>query len=248
MEWMQAHSLVPIAAVVLYAVAILAGKSYFASRDRWNWRYSLAAWNLALSLFSWVGMIRTLPALLHMLLTMSLKDTMCRDPKVSYGSGSTGLWVQLFILSKFPELLDTLFIIIHKKKLIFLHWYHHMTVLLYCWHSYVMKAPYGIFFVVMNYTVHATMYGYYCLMAMRMRPKWFNPMVVTAMQISQMIIGVGVTMAGFYYFKTYPDDCSIQPENNTAAFVMYGSYLFLFLQFFVGRYVHQHQPKKTKSA
>lgn len=53
------------------------------------------------------------------------------------------------------ELVDTFFIVIHKKKLIFLHWYHHITVLLYCWHSYVTTSPPGIFFVVMNYGVHA---------------------------------------------------------------------------------------------
>ena len=53
------------------------------------------------------------------------------------------------------ELLDTFFIVIHKKKLIFLHWYHHVSVLLYCWHSYVYKAPLGILFCVMNYGVHS---------------------------------------------------------------------------------------------
>jgi hypothetical protein len=34
--------------------------------------------------------------------------------------------------------------VIHKKPLIFLHWYHRITVLLYCWHSYVTKSSRGI--------------------------------------------------------------------------------------------------------
>lgn len=146
----------------------------------------------------------------------------------------------------FSELIDTFFIVVHKKPLIFLHWYHHITVLLYCYHSYVTTSPPGIFFVVMNYSVHASMYGYYFLMAMKMRPKWFNPIVITIFQISQMIVGVAVTLAGFYYYKTDPT-CGIEKENNTAAFVMYGSYLFLFLQFFFGRYFKKKGWKKQKS-
>jgi len=133
------------------------------------------------------------------------------------------------------ELIDTFFIVIHKKKLIFLHWYHHITVLLYCWHSYVTKSPPGIFFVVMNYAVHAIMYFYYFLMATKSKPKWFQAVYITAAQISQMVVGVAVTLTGFYYYKTDPE-CMIEADNNTAAFVMYGSYLFLFLQFFFGRY------------
>jgi elongation of very long chain fatty acids protein 6 len=140
------------------------------------------------------------------------------------------------------ELIDTFFIVIHKKPLIFLHWYHHITVLLYCWHSYVTTSPPGISFVVMNYSVHASMYGYYFLMAMKLRPKWFNPMIITGFQISQMVVGVAVTLVGFYYYNT-DSECRIEKENNTAAFVMYGSYLFLFLQFFIGRYF---APKKQK--
>jgi hypothetical protein len=114
-------------------------------------------------------------------------------------------------------------------------------VLLYCWHSYVTTSPPGIFFVVMNYSVHAVMYFYYFLMAIRRKPKWLNPMVVTVSQISQMVVGVAVTLAAFYYYRT-DATCNVTAENNTAAFVMYGSYLFLFLQFFVGRYIVQ-KPK-----
>jgi elongation of very long chain fatty acids protein 6 len=105
----------------------------------------------------------------------------------------------------------------------------------------VTTSPPGIFFVVMNYSVHASMYGYYFLMAMKLRPKWFNPILITIFQISQMVVGVIVTLVGFYFYKTDPT-CGIGKENNTAAFVMYGSYLFLFLQFFFGRYF---KPKMT---
>mmetsp|Transcript_18350 Transcript_18350/g.27735 ORF Transcript_18350/g.27735 Transcript_18350/m.27735 type:complete len:99 (+) Transcript_18350:674-970(+) len=98
----------------------------------------------------------------------------------------------------------------------------------------------------MNYSVHASMYFYYFLMAIRMRPKWLNPMIITTFQISQMIVGVAVTLTGFYYYST-DETCMIEKENNTAAFVMYGSYLFLFLQFFIARYYKAQTNKKKRA-
>jgi len=41
-----------------------------------------------------------------------------------------------FCFSKLPELIDTVFIVLRKQPLIFLHWYHHASVLIYCWFSY----------------------------------------------------------------------------------------------------------------
>jgi len=99
---MQNNPMIPVMACILYGVFIVAGKAYFRNKERWNWKYTMAFWNLALSTFSGIGMLRTLPQLLHNLYTMSLRDNLCNDPRVTYGSGSTGLWVQLFILSKFP--------------------------------------------------------------------------------------------------------------------------------------------------
>lgn len=44
-----------------------------------------------------------------------------------------------------PELVDTLFIVLRKKPLIFLHWYHHITVLLFCWHAFAtLSARYAL--------------------------------------------------------------------------------------------------------
>jgi elongation of very long chain fatty acids protein 6 len=141
------------------------------------------------------------------------------------------------------ELIDTLFIVVHKKKLIFLHWYHHVTVLLYCWHSYVTSSPTGVFFCGMNYGVHSIMYFYYFLMAIKIKPPW--AMLITTLQISQMIVGVILTALGFIYVGSSPN-CWISAENNRAAFCMYGSYLALFLQFFVARYFGGKKGSKSK--
>lgn len=245
-DWMRASPWLPAVAAVLYMVLITWGKAMMESRKAWNWRNLMALWNLCLSSFSWCGLIRTLPQLIHNLRNYSIEEVFCNDPESAFGSGSTGLWVQLFILSKFPELLDTFFIVIHKKELIFLHWYHHVTVLLYCWHSYVSSTPTGLFFVVMNYAAHALMYGYYFLMAIKMKPKWLKGFYITTAQITQMIGGVIVTIMSFYYYNKHNGDrstCFIQKQNNAAAFLMYGSYLFLFCQFFVMKYFN----KKTST-
>eukprot|EP00493_Phyllostaurus_siculus_P023618 UN23954 len=88
------------------------GRRFMKSQEPWKSRWALALWNFSLSLFSFIGMLRTIPNLAHNLATLSLRDNLCLNPAATYGSGSTGLWVMLFILSKFPELIDTFFIVV----------------------------------------------------------------------------------------------------------------------------------------
>jgi elongation of very long chain fatty acids protein 6 len=99
---MVANPMVPIIAVILYGVLIVAGRSYFQGRPAWNWRMSMALWNLLLSVFSAIGFCRVFPQLVHNFYQYSLAENFCFDPENFYGSGATGLWVQLFVLSKFP--------------------------------------------------------------------------------------------------------------------------------------------------
>ena len=244
----------PVVAVALYASFIFFGKKYFQNRKPWNWRNTMMLWNLSLSVFSAIGFLRTFPMLVHIWTNYSFQENFCTNAEQHYGNGSTGLWVQLFVLSKIPELIDTFFIIIHKKNLIFLHWYHHVSVLLYCWHSYMTRAPHGLIFCVMNYAVHCVMYGYYFLMAARIKPKAFKAVYITIAQISQMVVGVGVTAIGCYLlWIKQVESCFLSNDNNVAALIMYGSYLFLFLEFFLQRYfnksltaVHLPAPKDKK--
>ena len=166
---------------------------------------------------------------------------------LGYGSGPVGLWVMLFIYSKVPELIDTVFIVLRKKKLIFLHWYHHVTVLLYCWHAFSTLAGTGLYFVAMNYSVHAVMYGYYCLQALHMLPRSFPTVLITVAQITQMFVGTGVCMSAWFY-KLSNQPCHNETSNLVAGGIMYGSYLYLFCDFAFGRYLRKTDkaPKKVQ--
>jgi len=245
-KWVSENGWVPCAAVIVYLCFIIEGTNFMKERKGMDLKLLLGLWNFFLSFFSFWGMFRVVPHLFYMMYSMTLKEQFCTAPDISYGDGAAGLWVMLFAVSKVFELIDTVFIVIRKKKLMFLHWYHHVTVLLYTWFSYSKRNP-GIYFVGMNYTVHAFMYGYFCLMAFNAVPKWFKPIWLTTMQINQMFVGVAVTVMSYQYHKADPDNCAVKPEMLMWCGLMYSTYFYSFIEFAVQRFILKSSaPKKTK--
>jgi len=149
----------------------------------------------------------------------------------------SGFWTWMFVLSKLPELGDTIFVVLRKQPLIFLHWYHHMTVLLYSWFSYSEYTASARWYVVMNYCVHSIMYSYYALKAMRYRPPKMISMVITAMQLAQMVIGCAINMSAYQILESGQVDCHITRMNIRFSFAMYFSYFVLFAHFFHKSYL-----------
>jgi len=236
-----------IGIVISYLLFITIGSKVMQMVEKpFDLTMTLACWNAFLCVFSFIGMLKTVPYLVGMLLTDEYEDTVCGDPTVTWGAGATGFWVMLFVFSKIPELLDTVFIVLRRKPLIFLHWYHHVTVLLFCWSAYSTLAASGLYFVAMNYTVHAIMYGYYCLQALKMLPRSFPAILITVSQILQMFIGTGVCISCWYYNLT-GKSCQNDQSNLIAGALMYGSYLYLFADFAVRRYLFE-KPKGKGAA
>ncbi len=95
-------------------------------------KYALIAWNGLLAAFSLAGFLRTMPHLVFYGVRHGFYASVCAPAEAAFGQGATGFWVMLFIFSKVPELVDTVFLVAARKPVIFLHWYHHFTVLLYC--------------------------------------------------------------------------------------------------------------------
>lgn len=250
-DWVANNWAVPVGFVVVYLVGIFAGLQYMKNVPYKN-RFAgqLAYWNAFLCLFSTLGALRTVPHLLNLIATTTFEETVCTPPDVEWGVGATGLWVQLFILSKIPELWDTFYIVVRQRPLIFLHWYHHVTVLLYCWHAYSTEASQALYFVAMNYTVHAIMYGYYCLKALKIEPP-IPDKAITTIQILQMIVGTFVQCSSMYFYsKDGGESCKVDYSNLVAGAMMYGSYFCLFFHFAINRFILKKKPaqdeKKTK--
>ena len=144
----------------------------------------------------------------------------------------------MFVLSKLPELGDTIFIVLRKQELIFLHWYHHITVLLYSWFSYSEYTASARWFVVMNFFIHSIMYSYYALKAMQYRPPKICAMLITVLQITQMFIGCIINISAHQYLENQIE-CHISRLDVKLSLLMYFSYFILFCRFFQRSYINK---------
>jgi elongation of very long chain fatty acids protein 6 len=233
--WMSSYFYYVVAYAIAYVIFIFSARKFMEKREKFELRRFLIAWNFLLSLFSALGAIRVWPEFIYVIREKGLEYSFCNH---DWAYGVQACWCSLFIYSKVAELMDTVFIVARKQKLIFLHWYHHFTVLLYVWYSSkeIDSAASGIWFMVMNYTVHAFMYAYYGISALRFRiPKWVN-IAITSMQIIQMVIGIYINLTA-YLIKKRNGNCSISDNNLRFSFLMYLSYFILFFNFFYKVYI-----------
>eukprot|EP00730_Choanoeca_flexa_P016651 TRINITY_DN7917_c0_g1_i1.p1 TRINITY_DN7917_c0_g1~~TRINITY_DN7917_c0_g1_i1.p1 ORF type:complete len:280 (+),score=60.31 TRINITY_DN7917_c0_g1_i1:121-960(+) len=201
---------------------------------------TLFVWNVGLVLFNLYSMYYLVPTVLgYAVKGETLKQSCGADPALLRGPKSHAL--MLFGLSKVPEMLDTVFLVLRKRPVILLHWFHHLTVMLYCWS--ILYSPQsnegteGAIFGAMNSVVHTIMYSYYAARVVGYKPP--GDIIITTIQIVQMIIGAWV--AGFRVFSC--GDVS-RVWHARAGLAMYVSYFYLFGDFFARRYLFA-KPKTT---
>jgi len=257
-EWTADHMEYPVLAVGLYLLMIFNGPKMV--KEEIHCKPILAAWNLSLSIFSIYGASRLVPYHLDVIRTKGLRHSFCEndfyfDPK----NPEIPFWIMLFIYSKYAELMDTVFLVIRKKRVIFLHWFHHVTVLLYCQHAWAFLIGGGIWFAAMNYSVHSIMYMYYFLTNLGYY-KMLKPIapLITMVQILQMVGGLYVlTMIAIEQTQAVPQaneswkeaalrTCNVDPANWKMGLLMYFSYFILFCTLFFDKYLAakpKPQPK-----
>merc|ERR1711979_104697 len=180
--------------------------------------------------------------LAHSLWEHGLYSTTCA-PASWYATGWSGVFVALFIYSKIAELIDTVLLLFAGKQVIALQWWHHSTVLLYCWHSYSTRIATGLWFAAMNYSVHSVMYGYFALMSTKYR-KYITPyaIFITLAQLAQMLVGMFVTIKAVMY-QNAGLECHVNKTNSVLGLAMYASYFVLFFKLFIENYVTQTRKR-----
>jgi len=129
-----------------------------------------------------------------------------------------------------------------------LQWWHHSTVLLYCWHSYSVRIATGLWFAAMNYSVHSVMYGYFAVVATKYR-KYVAPFAIfiTVAQLAQMLVGMFVTVKAVMY-QDQGHECHVNKTNSVLGLTMYFSYFVLFGKLFVDNYVTQTRKRPEAGA
>jgi len=233
---------------LIYVVTIFTVRAKMEDRERFDLRKPLALWSMSLALFSLFGSIRTVPVVIEIIREKGIFHLVCGDTRNDWVvDNPAGVWTMFFIFSKVPELVDTIFIVFRKSPLITLHWYHHITVMLFCWHSWATFCLNGVIYSAMNLSVHAVMYAFYALAALSMRPSQYAKSI-TIIQILQMIGGTAVTFYVNYHMNfvefqemnwtlntswnaLLPEEntdpfCKVHPLNAVLGACMYSSYLY----------------------
>ena len=231
--WLRRNQHIPFIIIAIYLVMVFGIKKWMRDRKPFKLTGVLVVWNLSLSMFSMIGSLRTIPQILHTVRSHGIHYSLCCEGDVS---GVYGFWTSLFILSKIPELGDTMFVVLRKQKLIFLHWFHHLTVLILVWFCNIDSFSLGRYFMVMNYIVHSVMYSYYALKSVGFRLARSLSMFITTLQLAQMFIGLYIT--SYVYVEKFEErPCEMAQFGLYISLIMYLSYLLLFLNFFLRSYL-----------
>lgn len=223
-----------------------------------NWlKNCMVVWNCFLASFSLFGAVNMVPPLLASIRDRGMHNTVCQSHDELNYATACGSWTGLFVLSKVPELVDTLILVIQKKKTPpFLHWYHHTSVLVFAWMSYSLGNSTMPVFGSMNIVVHTVMYTYFMICAMGYKNLVRRYAVfITLIQILQMVGGSVLTFYSVYvnyndYYVKGNDDMDMLPcqvNRQTAVFgaLMYLSYLYLFSKMFISSYLVKPSPRRA---
>jgi elongation of very long chain fatty acids protein 6 len=248
LPFMSTHYEAPmILGLVYYLFVVVFLQRYMKNREAYSLKLLLSVWNFLLAGFSLWGTVVLVPRMFNQILEDGgrIRNEMC-TMEVEYETPV----VYLFVMSKVPELIDTVFLALRKRPIIFLHWYHHIATMLYCWDAWANGVAAGGWFAAMNLTVHAIMYTYYFVMSLNVfgRAPAIVAMGITSLQIIQMIGGLAVLV---YVLQNCPSSV-VTPDHKVvfnlwAGIAMYFSYAALFINFFVQRYIRKRHPTAAKA-
>ncbi|KAG1052514.1 hypothetical protein G6F43_005363 [Rhizopus delemar] len=157
-------------------------------------------------------------------------------------------------LVKYWELIDTIFLVLKKKKLEFLHYYHHSLTMVLCYSQLNGKTSVSWVVITLNLAVHVLMYYYYFRTAAGAKIWWKK--YLTTMQITQFVIDLNIvyfctyTYFAYTYWPHLPNMGSCAGTESSALFgcALLSSYLLLFINFYRMTYQAKKAARKQAAA
>jgi len=181
------------AAIATYYCVIFGGREIMRSREAFKLKGLFKAHNVMLTAISGSLLILMLEQILPQIWRHGISYNYCGL------GGWTAPLVTLYVLNyftKYLEFVDTVFLVLRKKPLTFLHTYHHGATAFLCYTQLLGHTPVSWIPITLNLGVHVLMYWYYFRAACGVKA-WYKE-YITMLQILQFVIDIG-----FIYFTTY---------------------------------------------
>ncbi|XP_023234185.1 putative fatty acid elongation protein 4 [Centruroides sculpturatus] len=230
---------------IIYLFFIFSMQKFMKNHKALQLKKPLIMWNMALALYSIASTIRFIPVLIQVIYKLGFTYSVCISEPLAEVFPHAIFWTVLFAISKLIELCDTVFIVLRKRKLIFLHWFHHVVTFIVTWYS--TKSLVGVitWLITMNCFVHSLMYTYYAITSYGIKLPRYVAMFVTCIQTLQMITAIFVVVwATLSKWSGY--ECDIHDTAITVYFVVYVMYFYLFIQLFYNSYISNSSIKFKK--
>ncbi|KAE8412453.1 GNS1/SUR4 family-domain-containing protein [Aspergillus pseudocaelatus] len=236
--------------VAVYYTMIFAGRELMQNRLPFKLRSLFLIHNFYLTAISAILLALYIEELVPTVFRKGIFYAIChRD------GGWTNRLVVLYYLTyltKYLELLDTIFLFLKKKPLTFLHCYHHGATAVLCYTQLIGHTAVSWVPITLNLLVHVVMYWYYFQSARGIRIWWKE--WVTRLQIIQFVIDLGfVYFASYAYFtSTYfpwmpnAGHCAGEEFAAFAGIIVISSYLALFILFYFATYNKDGKPPSTR--
>jgi hypothetical protein len=122
---------------LMYLPMVFGLKHYMHTREPLDLKGVLIVWNLLLAVLSAYGAYFTVPQGWKFIQDNGFVEGIC-DTKCYVHPYA--VIILLFNLSKMAEFVDTILLRFRKKPVIFLHWYHHILTMFYCWYGNVVGS------------------------------------------------------------------------------------------------------------
>eukprot|EP01116_Phalansterium_solitarium_P010702 TRINITY_DN2582_c0_g1_i1.p1 TRINITY_DN2582_c0_g1~~TRINITY_DN2582_c0_g1_i1.p1 ORF type:complete len:262 (+),score=94.36 TRINITY_DN2582_c0_g1_i1:183-968(+) len=161
------------------------------------------------------------------------------------GVSAVWFWLNVFWISKWYELLDTVFIVVSGKRPIFLHVWHHAWVLVVPWYALKVDLFFAWITMFNNSAVHIWMYYYYAIRSLG-RDVWWRK-YITQVQIVQFAIDA-LTSLPFVYYKLAGVPCGGNWEAWLLGNFVGGSFFLLFIKFYIDSYREKSRSKTASAA
>ncbi|TPX33440.1 very-long-chain 3-oxoacyl-CoA synthase [Synchytrium endobioticum] len=249
-----------VAMCVGYLMVMFAGTQIMKSHKPFELKQLVFVHNVIMSAGSLILWLLVAEQVFSMWIRHGFAYVMCNKEAYTPRLELFYYWNYIF---KLWEFIDTIFLVLKKRPLEFLHVYHHSATAGFAYLFLWKPTSSTWVVVVLNLAVHVFMYYYYAVSTVSKRNIWWKKHLTT-MQISQFVLDIAMVtymsynifineyfpwMKTAYGLKTVPNCYAADPVTQASVSgVLFASYLILFIDFYLKTYKKKEARKSEAAA